>query len=136
MYFKEPQLTDIRTVWEEIRGPISFILREIPFCKVVPEDIYSECVNDRAQLYVSSRGFMVLSIDVEPFSKTRSLLIWIAHVHETGKHNWKKHVEWLNQIAKAAGCEYIKAQSVVPEMEPYALANGWSLTERVYMREV
>ena len=136
MYFKEPQLTDLREVWEEIRGPINSILNEIPFCKVIPEDIYSECVNKRAELYVSSRGFMVLAVDTEFFSKTRSLLIWIAYVYEPGKHNWQKHVEWVNRVAKEAGCDYIKAQSVVPEMEQYAVANGWKVTERIYMKEV
>ena len=135
-HFIEPKLADVRLCWEEIRGPICSILNEIPHCEVIPEDIYSECVNGRAELYMSSIGFMVLTIEVDPFSKTRSLLIWIAYVHETGKHNWVSHVQWLNQLAKASGCVYIKAKSVVPEMEQYALDNGWEITERVYSIEV
>ena len=135
-HFIEPKLADVRLCWEEIRGPICSILNEIPHCEVIPEDIYSECVNGRAELYMSPIGFMVLTIEVEPFSKTRSLLIWIAYVHETGKHNWVSYVTIANQLAKALDCAYIKAKSVVPEMEEYALANGWEIKERLYSIEV
>ena len=85
---------------------------------------------------MSPAGFMVLSIDTEFFSKTRSLLLWIAHVHETGKHNWVKHVQWIEQVAKATECSHIKTKSVVPELEKYCLKNGWLLTQKEYMREV
>jgi hypothetical protein len=81
-------------------------------------------------------GFLVLSTEIDPFTGDRTLLIWIAYVYETGKHNWMKHVQWFEELARKAGCRYIEARSSVSQMEEYALKQGFSLNTRVYTKEV
>ena len=135
-FFVEPQPADIRSCWDQVREGIEFILSEDPNLTFIPEDVYSECVNGRAQLFTSPIGFLVLTTETDPFTSDKTLLIWIAYVYETGKHNWIKHVQWFNTVACNAGCKYIEARSSVPEMTEYAIAEGWSLNTRVYTRKV
>ena len=97
--FIEPKLTDVRLCWEEIRGPICSILNGIPHCEVIPEDIYSECVNGRAQLYMSSIGFMVLTIEVDPFSKTTGIPLFCT----SNTLSFAKAMELTGPWAASAG---------------------------------
>ena len=79
---------------------------------------------------------MVLSVEVDQFTNEKTLLIWLAYTFKTGGHQWMAHQEWLNFMAASEGCSYIEARSAVPELEPYAIKNGWTLDTRVYTREV
>ena len=134
--FTLPQLTDIRQCWDEVKTGIESIIADDPNLTFRPEDVYSECVNGRAELFTSPIGFLVLSTEIDPFTGDRTLLIWIAYVYETGKHNWMKHVQWFEELARKTGCRYIEARSSVPQMEEYALGQGFSLNTRVYTKEV
>ena len=49
--FVEPQLTDIRKCWDYVKEGINSILEADPNISFRPEDIYSECVNERAFLF-------------------------------------------------------------------------------------
>ncbi len=134
--FIEPQIADIRQCWGEIRKGIESIIDADPNLTFIPEDVYSECVNGRAQLFTSPIGFLVLTTEVDPFTSDKTLLIWIAYVHETGKHNWIKHVQWFEELARNAGCKFIEARSSVPEMEEYAIMQGFNLNTRVYTKKI
>lgn len=134
--FAEPQITDIRKCWGTIRNGIVAILEENPQLTFLPEDVYSECVNGRAMLFLSPVGFVVFTIETDQFTKDDSLLLWLAYTFETGHGNWIQHVEWFEKIARKCGCRFIEARSAVPQMESYALSNGWFLDTRVYVREV
>ena len=131
-----PQLADIRKCWPEVKIGIESIIAEDSNLTFRPEDVYSECVNGRAELFTSPMGFLVLITEIDPFTGDRTLLIWIAYVYETGKHNWMKHVQWFEELARNAGCRYIEARSSVSQMEEYALKQGFSLNTRVYTKEV
>ena len=134
--FSAPQPVDIREAWNIVRDGIQEILSQNPQLTFLPEDVYSECVNERATLFMSPIGFLVLSSEIDQFTGNKTLLIWIAYTYEQGKHNWIDHYKWFDQVARALGCSFIEARSSVPEMEEYALANGWQLDTRVYTREV
>ena len=133
---EEPVYTDIRECWETIKTGILNILKENPHLTYIPEDVYSECVNERAFLYTSSVGFLILTVEVDQFTKDKTLLLWIAYTYEKGGHNWLAHNSWFNDLAKEAGCKYLEARSRVPEMESYTKTIGWSLDTRIYRKEV
>lgn len=134
--FLEPELTDIRTCWEMVREGVSFILEEDPQLTFLAEDVYSECVNNRAMLFTSPIGFVVLTVEVDQFTQNKSLLVWIAYISEKGKHNWMDHAEWFEKIATACECKFIEARSSVPQLETYFLHTGWDLNTKVFIREV
>jgi len=131
-----PEASDIRLSWLSVKPGIEHILEENPQLTYLPEDVYSECVNGRATLFTSPIGFLVLTTEVDPFTDVKTLLIWIAYTYNQGKHSWLDHADWFDKLAQHLGCRTIEARSAVPEMEEYALNNGWSLDTRIYTREV
>ena len=131
-----PKHADIRTCWDKVKPGIVDILKDNPLLTFIPEDVYSECVNERAFLYTSSVGFLVLTVEVDTFTKDKTLLLWIAYTYSKGSGQWLDHEDWITKLAKGSECKYIEAQSHVPELEPYAISRGWNLDTRVYRRKV
>ena len=133
--FVEPVLTDIRSTWNTVKPGIKQILRDNPSLTFIPEDVYSECVNERAFLFTSPKGFLVLTIEVDRYTKDKTLYMWLAYTYDIGGHQWIAHEQWMESVAKELDCKFIEAQSNVPGFESYAVANGWSLDTRVYRRK-
>ena len=133
---EEPVYTDIRKCWNVIKTGILDILKENPHLTYIPEDVYSECVNERAFLYTSPVGFLILTTEVDQFTKDKTLLLWIAYTYKKGGHEWLAHEEWFNDLATSAGCTYLEARSRVPEMESYTKTIGWELDTRIYRKKV
>jgi len=134
--FVEPVLTDIRSTWNIVKPGIKQILKNNPNLTFIPEDVYSECVNERAFLFTSEKGFLVLTIEIDRYTKDKTLYMWLAYTYDIGGHQWIAHEEWMESVAKELDCKFIEAQSNVPGFESYAVANGWSLDTRVYRRKV
>ena len=134
--FVEPVLTDIRSTWNTVKPGIKQILRDNPSLTFIPEDVYSECVNERVFLFTSPKGFLVLTIEVDRYTKDKTLYMWLAYTYDIGGHQWIAHEQWMESVAKELACKFIEAQSNVPGFESYAVANGWSLDTRVYRRKV
>jgi len=131
-----PIPADIRQHWEVVKSGIVEILLENPTLTFIPEDVYSECVNERAFLYMSPVGFLILTVEVDQFTKDKTLLLWIAYTYNKGGHEWLAHEEWFDNLAKQAGCKYLEARSRVPEMESYTKKIGWELDTRIYRKKV
>lgn len=131
-----PVFADIRQHWNKIKPGIEEVLKENPYLTYIPEDVYSECVNERAFLYMSSVGFLILTIEVDQFTKDKTLLLWIAYTYKKGGHEWLAHEEWFNDLATSAGCTYLEARSRVPEMESYTKKIGWELDTRIYRKKI
>ena len=134
--FVEPVLTDIRSTWNTVKPSIEQILKDNPSLTFIPEDVYSECVNERAFLYTSSVGFLIFTLQLDRYTKDKTLYMWIAYTYEIGGHQWIAHEKWIEKVAKSFNCKYIEAQSNVPGFESYAIKNGWNLDTRIYRREV
>ena len=131
-----PKPADIRQCWDKIKPGIVEILKENSFLTYIPEDVYSEVVNNRAFLYTSPVGFLILRVEVDQYTNDKTLLLWIAYTYEKGGHQWIAHEKWIEKVAKSFNCKYIEAQSNVPGFESYATKNGWNLDTRIYRREV
>lgn len=130
------QFTDIRTCWEDIKPCIVSILEADPFLSYRPEDVYSECVNEKAFLYTSKDGFVVLSLEEEEYSKEKTLLVWLGYTYKKGGHLWEAHKEWFDDLARSVGCTYIGARSRVKELSSYFLQRGWELETKVFRKKV
>jgi hypothetical protein len=134
--FVAPDIADIRMEWDNVRPGIEEILSDTPQLTFLPEDVYSECVNDRATLLTSPAGFVILTIESDPFTRDRTLLIWLAYMYVRSTNSWLDHMEWFEGVARGLQCKFIEMRSAVPKMEAYASRNGWSLDTKVYTREV
>jgi len=134
--FVEPVLTDIRSTWNKVRPGIEKILEDNPQLTFIPEDVYSDCVNENAFLFTSPAGFLIFTLQLDRYTKDKTLYMWIAYTYEIGGHQWIAHEKWIERVAKSFNCKYIEAQSNVPGFESYATKNGWNLDTRIYRREV
>ena len=67
-----PLPADIRQCWDKIKPGLVEIIKENPLLTFIPEDVYSECVNERAFLYTSPVGFLVLTVEVDTFTKDKT----------------------------------------------------------------
>ena len=131
-----PKPADIRQCWDKIKPGIVEIIKENPYLTYIPEDVYSECVNERAFLYTSSVGFLILTLEVDRFTKDKTLYVWIAYTYSKGGHVIVTHMPWLDKLAKKYGCKYLEAQSNVRKLEQYFPNNGWELNMSIYRRTV
>lgn len=131
-----PVFSNIRECWDKVKPGIVEILKNNPTLTFIPEDVYSECVNENAYLFTSLKGFLVFTIEIDRYTKDKTLYMWIAYTYEKGGHEWLAHEEWIESVAKQLDCKFIEAQSNVPDFESYAVKNGWSLDTRIYRRKV
>ena len=131
-----PVFSNIRECWDKVKPGIVEILKNNPTLTFIPEDVYSECVNENAYLFTSPKGFLVFTIEIDRYTKDKTLYMWIAYTYEKGGHEWLAHEEWIESVAKQLDCKFIEAQSNVPAFESYAVKNGWNLDTRIYRRKV
>ena len=131
-----PVFSNIRECWNKVKPGIVEILKNNPTLTFIPEDVYSECVNENAYLFTSLKGFLIFTIEIDRYTKDKTLYMWIAYTYEKGGHEWLAHEEWIESVAKQLDCKFIEAQSNVPDFESYAVKNGWSLDTRIYRRKV
>jgi hypothetical protein len=131
-----PVFSNIRECWDKVKPGIVEILKNNPTLTFIPEDVYSECVNENAYLFTSLKGFLVFTIEIDRYTKDKTLYMWIAYTYEKGGHEWLAHEEWIESVAKQLDCKFIEAQSNVPAFESYAVKNGWNLDTRIYRRKV
>ena len=131
-----PVFSNIRKCWDKVKPGIVEILKNNPTLTFIPEDVYSECVNENAYLFTSLKGFLVFTIEIDRYTKDKTLYMWIAYTYEKGGHEWLAHEEWIESVAKQLDCKFIEAQSNVPDFESYAVKNGWNLDTRIYRRKV
>ncbi len=131
-----PVFSNIRKCWDKVKPGIVEILKNNPTLTFIPEDVYSECVNENAYLFTSPKGFLVFTIEIDRYTKDKTLYMWIAYTYEKGGHEWLAHKEWIESVAKQLDCKFIEAQSNVPAFESYAVKNGWNLDTRIYRRKV
>ena len=127
--------TDIRTCWEEVRPGIIEVLKDRTL-SYRPEDIYAACVTEQAFLYKASFGFVILTVEVDEFTKERTLFVWLGYLYEKGNNMWVEKRDWFDQLAKSIGCSYIGAHTKIKELEPYFIKEGWELDTRVFRRKV
>jgi hypothetical protein len=134
--FIEPVLTDIRSTWNKVKPGIEKILADNPDLTYIPEDVYSDCVNEKAFLFTSPMGFLVLTFEFDKYTKDKTLYVWIAYTYNKGGHGIVTHTPWLNKLAKKYDCKYLETQSNVPKFEEYFPNNGWGLNMSIYRRTV
>ena len=134
--FESPEFTDIRTCWDVVKPGLEFILSQNPYLTYMPEDVFSECVTGKSMLFMSSLGFVVLTVQTDPFTKEKVLVLWAAYAFEHGKHTGLEHLDWIEGVATYCGCSSVEVQTAVPEVCNYLKAYGWRQEATIYKREV
>lgn len=126
-YKLEP--SDIRQCWDEVRPGLEEIKARWPEANTWrPEDVYAAVVNGDAVLYRTEDGFAVCTIEVDQYTGTKDLFIWIAHA-PVGKRGGMLQKQWPHFIetAERLGCKGIQTGSLHPALE------SWGVMDKMHI---
>lgn len=109
MEYKLLNAFGLRNWWSFIREGLLEILKKSPE-NWIPEDIYSECINSRAFIYILLNkdkycGFFVLQkID-------RNIHIWVGYNTENNYEIVINAVKYIKELAKSSNCDNVTFSS-------------------------
>ena len=136
----DPFVADIRKEWDWVKVGIEEILEGQPQETFRPEDVYAECVNGGASLFIDEyKNFVVTQIEVDRYAGHKTFLVWLAWCSKKGlKHNSSivTHTSFFEEVARDCGCSFIEARSSLDKLNEYFIENGWSLSTRVFTRKL
>jgi len=130
----EPRVTEIRREWYWVKKGIEEILAEQPQLTFRPEDVYAECVNGNALLWVTYEGFVITTSRKDTFSGDETFLFWIAWAKQRGRNCVIKHLPFFENKAREAGFKYVELRTPIKELEEYFLKQDWMKDTVIYTR--
>lgn len=132
------QETPIRVVWPFVRDGLERLAEKVPV-DWRPEDVYAECVNGTAFLYLPAGpdpdGFIIFKPTTRHYSGQRELLVWI--VWGRGQRLLETYNDDVEALARVQGFDAITFWSPRPGLEkvPERLP-GWVKQTVVYERRL
>ena len=129
-----PVVADIRKEWDWVKIGIAEILIDQPQLTYRAEDVYAECVNGDATLFILEKNFAVTTIYLDKFTNDKVFLGWLTW----GKNMQNAHrlVTFFEQVARDCGCAYLEGKTSIDRLGEYYLENGWELETRVFRRKL
>ena len=129
-----PVVADIRKEWDWVKIGIAEILTDQPQLTYRAEDVYAECVNGDATLFILEKNFAVTTIYLDKFTNDKVFLRWLTW----GKNMKNAHrlVTFFEQVARDCGCVYVEGKTSIDRLGEYYLENGWELETRVFRRKL
>lgn len=120
--------TNIREVWPTVRAGLEDMRVRFPDIRWIPEDVYAECVNGNASLWIDNGNFLVLKSYVDELTLSRVLYVWIAY----GKDLICQQSR-LDAYAKEQGYNEIRLTS---PRQGWAGIEGWQFIDATYSRKL
>ena len=131
----EPYLADVRQEWHWVKQGVEEILEEQKDLPFIAEDVYAECVNKTAQLWIASEGFVVTTSCSDEYSEAKTLLIWLAWARIKGQDCVIKYTPFFSELAKDAGFIMLEVRTPIPAPKRW-LDSGWRFDHSVYVRNI
>jgi len=131
-----PQVANIREVWDWVKLGLQEILDENRHLTWRPEDIYAACLSGEALLFTAPEGFVVTTVKIDEFNNKKTLFLWTAWAEERGTHNILRYSPFFENVARELECTSLETWTQVDEIEPYLRSEGWRLDTRIYTRPV
>ena len=129
-----PVIADIRKEWDWVKVGVKEILIDQPQLTYRPEDVYAECVNGNATLFVLGKNFAITTVYLDKYTDDKIFLGWLTW----GKNiqNAHKYVHFFEKIARDCGCVYMEGRTSIDRLGEYYLENDWKLETRVFRRKL
>lgn len=131
-----PVFSDIRTNSQWVLAGVQEILDENPQLTYTTEDVYNACEKGQAVLWTTKDGFVVTTGETDPFTGSRTMLVWVAWAFKRGANLVMQHQEFFAEAAKEAGYTRLEVRSAIIELKDYILSLGWNLDTIVYTRDL
>jgi len=129
-----PVVADIRKEWDWVKVGIKEILLGQPQLTYRAEDVYAECVNNNATLFILEKNFVVTTVYLDRYTDDKIFLMWLAF----GKsmQNAHRYVHFFEQVARDCGCVYMEGKTSIDRLGEYYLENDWYLDTRIFRRKL
>lgn len=129
-----PVIADIRKEWDWVKVGVKEILIDQPQLTYRPEDVYAECVNGNATLFVLGKNFAVTTVYLDKYTDDKIFLGWLTW----GKNiqNAHRYVHFFEKVARDCGCVYMEGRTSIDRLGEYYLENDWKLETRVFRRKL
>ena len=129
-----PVIADIRKEWDWVKVGVKEILIDQPQLTYRPEDVYAECVNGNATLFVLGKNFAITTVYLDKYTDDKIFLGWLTW----GKNiqNAHKYVHFFEKVARDCGCVYMEGRTSIDRLGEYYLENDWKLETRVFRRKL
>lgn len=126
-----PSIERIRPHWEILYPHIQHLIDETGQHDLMPEDVFHWCESGKAFLVLSSDGFVIATVDKDPVTDVKELLIWFAHAFELGGDCVSRHMDYFYSLAKELDCRYISTKTAIDPVGEHLVERGWErgLTE-------
>lgn len=135
-----PVVGNIRQEWDWVKIGIQEILDAQPQLTYRPEDVYAECINGTATLFIDEhKSFAVTTVEVDRFTGQNTFLIWLAWCSKKGlKRNSSivMHTSFFEQVARDCRCSFLETKSPLDKLNEHFIKNGWDLNTRVFTRKL
>jgi hypothetical protein len=129
-----PVIADIRKEWDWVKVGVKEILIDQPQLTYRPEDVYAECVNGNATLFVLGKNFAITTVYLDKYTDDKIFLGWLTW----GKNiqNAHRYVHFFEKVARDCGCVYMEGRTSIDRLGEYYLENDWKLETRVFRRKL
>ena len=129
-----PVVADIRKEWDWVKVGVKEILIDQPQLTYRPEDVYAECVNGNATLFVLGKNFAITTVYLDKYTDDKIFLGWLTW----GKNiqNAHRYVHFFEKVARDCGCVYMEGRTSIDRLGEYYLENDWKLETRVFRRKL
>ena len=131
-----PVFADIRQEWDWVKVGIEEIIAQQPQLTFRAEDVYADCVAEKAVLWVAPEGFVITSTEVDRYNGLKSMLVWLAWAKELGNNCVVKYWSFFADVAKEAGYDRLMVKTPVQKLEPYLVNQGWAKDTVIYTRDL
>jgi hypothetical protein len=121
------QAVEIRDYWQDVKAPIQEIMNSLPWTDFYIEDVFAQCVQGAAVLFVDTdvpRGtsFFIAKIKGNDVGQT-IMFLWLAYSasSDTAAQSHKA----IEEIALRAGCSAVEFTLGSPALAEYAAGFGY-----------
>ncbi len=122
------EIVDVQLCWDFIKPKIERIVSELPWRDFRPEDIYNQCVNGQAAVFVDPAvpwgdSFFVARMEVNKSTGEKTMLLWIAHssMDETASRS----IQTIEDVARENNCHYLEFITAHEKIVEYGRMHGF-----------
>ena len=135
-----PFIGDIRREWDWVRVGIEEILDKQPQFTFRPEDVYAECINGTATLFIdTNNNFAVTTIETDRHTGKKTFLIWLAWCSSKGLKHYSfigMYVPFFEKVARDFQCSFLENRTSLQKLGEHYASTGWQLNTMIFTKEL
>ena len=132
-----PVLANIRDEWHWLGPELADLINDNPDVQALPEDVYAECTNGHAHLWLTDQYTVITEFEVDEYTGERDLCLAYAWARERGGRLAPVALDYLEQFARANKCKAITFGTRHQPLIDYLCSDaGFRVSTQILRRDV